>query len=76
MINTCICMCIYYPTLYACILPIVDLSVACEPYFVDIFVLSESNPLWVSSVFHHCIFLSGYGDVVRIVLPKLVAHFP
>ena len=51
MINTCICMCIYYPTLYACILPIVDLSVACEPYFVDIFVLSESNPLWVSSVF-------------------------
>ena len=39
------CICMEYATPYAIVLPIVGLSMACEPYFVDNFALSEYKSL-------------------------------
>ena len=67
MITIFICICIEYDTPYAIILTIFGISVACDPYFVDTFSLSESISLWVSSFL--LLFKAGY-----VVLPNLVAR--
>ena len=72
MSTICMCICINYDTKHSRIIPFVDLSMAREPYFVDNFALSESNPFWVSSIFH-CK-KSKYGDISTIVLPNLFAN--
>ena len=73
MITIFLCIFIDYNTLHARILPVVGLSMACGFYFVDTFFLSESDPLWVSSIFNFY-FLSGYGDISNLVLPNLIAY--
>ena len=67
MITIDMCICIEHHTPHAIILPIVGLSMACDPYFVDTFSLSESISLWVSSFL--LLFKAGY-----VVLPNLVAR--
>ena len=42
VITICMCICIEHHAPYARILPIVGLSMACEPYFVDTSALSQS----------------------------------
>ena len=61
MITIFICICIEYDTPYAIILTIFGISVACDPYFVDTFALSESNSLWVPSIFHFFLFYLDMG---------------
>ena len=71
------CICIKHHTPYAIILPIVGLSMACDPYFLDTFSLSKYISLWVSSflLFPFLLFFeSGYEDIATIVLSNVVAR--
>ena len=64
-------MCIYieHHTPYAIILPIVGLSMACDPYFMDTFSLSDSISLWVSSFFLFTFYFFQKLDM-RTLLPQ------
>ena len=71
------CISIERHKMYAIILPIVGLSMACDPYFVDTFSLSESISLWVSSILLFLLFTffeDGYEDIATTVFPNLVAR--
>ena len=77
MITMNMCISIEHHKMYAIILPIVGLSMSCDPYFVDTFSLSESISLWVSSflLFSFLLFFEdGYEDIFTTVFPNLVAR--
>ena len=63
------CISIERHKMYAIILPIVGLSMACDPYFVDTFSLSESISLWVSSFLLFLLFTFFKVDI-RTFLPQ------
>ena len=69
MITMNMCISIEHHKMYAIILPIVGLSMACDPYSVDTFFLSESISLWVSSFLLFLLFTFFKVDI-RTFLPQ------
>ena len=63
------CIRIKHHTPYVIILSIVGLSMACDPYSVDTFFLSESISLWVSSFLLFLLFTLLKVDI-RTFLPQ------